>query len=119
VGETSKGAGPTKVVAKIEATYPLTLVSSTAKVFMAACMRSKLVLFQTKSTLKLWFTSMGTPCHTPKRDNHQHVLSSDTCLVLNTTNQAPLTTELFVMFYTVFFHGTLDIDVQGRLKRNK
>lgn len=42
--------------------YPLTLVSSTAKVFIAPCIRSKLVLFQTKSTLKPWFISTGTPC---------------------------------------------------------
>jgi hypothetical protein len=42
-------------------TYPLTLVSSTAKVFIAPCILSKLVLFQTKSTLNPWFNSTGTP----------------------------------------------------------
>lgn len=41
--------------------YPLTLFSSTAKVFMASCMRSKLVAFHTKSAVKLCVTSMGTP----------------------------------------------------------
>src|SRR5260221_10483004 len=41
--------------------YPLTLFSSTAKVFMAACIRSKLVGFQTKSAMKPWVTSAGTP----------------------------------------------------------
>lgn len=43
------------------ATHPLTLVSSTANVFIAPCIRSKLVLFQTKSTLNPWFASTGTP----------------------------------------------------------
>lgn len=33
--------------------YPLTLFSSTAKVFIANCIRSKLVDFQTKSAVKL------------------------------------------------------------------
>lgn len=41
--------------------YALTLFSSTAKVFMASCIRSKLVDFQTKSTIKLWVISVGTP----------------------------------------------------------
>lgn len=42
-------------------THPLTLVSSTANVFIAPCILSKLVLFQTKSTLNPWPTSTGTP----------------------------------------------------------
>jgi hypothetical protein len=41
--------------------YPLTLCSSTANVFMASCMRSKEVDFQTKSAEKLWLSSLGTP----------------------------------------------------------
>lgn len=41
--------------------YALTLFSSTAKVFIASCIRSKLVDFHTKSTIKLWATSVGTP----------------------------------------------------------
>jgi hypothetical protein len=41
--------------------YPLTLFSSTANVFMASCILSKLVDFQTKSAEKLWVHSDGTP----------------------------------------------------------
>lgn len=41
--------------------YPLTLFSSTAKVFIASCILSKLVDFQTKSAAKLWVQSVGTP----------------------------------------------------------
>lgn len=41
--------------------YPLTLRSSTANVFMASCMRSNEVDFQTKSAEKLCVQSVGTP----------------------------------------------------------
>jgi hypothetical protein len=41
--------------------YPLTLFSSIANVFIANCIRSKLVDFQTKSAAKLWLHSEGTP----------------------------------------------------------
>eukprot|EP00906_Rhabdomonas_costata_P014527 RCo020882 len=41
--------------------YAETEVSSMAKVFIAFCMRSKEVDFHTKSTLKPWFSSTGTP----------------------------------------------------------
>lgn len=41
--------------------YPLTLFSSTANVFMASCILSKLVDFQTKSAVKLCVISTGTP----------------------------------------------------------
>lgn len=41
--------------------YPETLCSSTANVFMASCMRSNEVDFQTKSAEKLWVQSEGTP----------------------------------------------------------
>lgn len=50
-----------KNINKMRLTHPLTLVSSTANVFIAPCILSKLVLFQTKSTLKPWLTSTGTP----------------------------------------------------------
>lgn len=41
--------------------YPLTLFSSTANVFMASCILSKLVDFQTKSAAKPCVMSCGTP----------------------------------------------------------
>ena len=41
--------------------YPLTLFSSIAKVFIAACILSKLVAFHTKSTEKPCVQSIGTP----------------------------------------------------------
>ncbi len=41
--------------------YPLTLFSSIANCFRAACIRSKLVAFQTKSTEKPCVQSVGTP----------------------------------------------------------
>ena len=41
--------------------YPLTLCSSTAKVFIASCIRSNEVDFQTKSAEKLCEQSLGTP----------------------------------------------------------
>lgn len=41
--------------------YPLTLFSSTANVFIANCIRSKLTDFHTKSTVKLSVHSVGTP----------------------------------------------------------
>jgi hypothetical protein len=41
--------------------YPLTLFSSTAKVFIASCIRSKLVDFHTKSAENPWVQSEGTP----------------------------------------------------------
>jgi hypothetical protein len=46
--------------------YLLTLVSSTAKVLIAACMRSKLVAFQTNSTVNPWVRSTGAPCKPPR-----------------------------------------------------
>ena len=41
--------------------YPLTLFSSTAKVFIASCILSKLVDFQTKSAVYPCVMSVGTP----------------------------------------------------------
>ena len=41
--------------------YALTLFSLTANVFMASCIRSKLVDFHAESTMKLRMTSIGTP----------------------------------------------------------
>ena len=63
-------------VKKMRGSYPLTLVSSTAKVFMATCIRSKLVLFHTKSTVKLWFISTGTPCNNQTEKSQIHKQTS-------------------------------------------
>jgi hypothetical protein len=54
--------------------YPLTLFSSIANVLMAACILSKLVAFQTKSTEKPWVQSIGTPSF--RRSSRQ--ISSET-----------------------------------------